>query len=48
MIIERRPAVVLVRDDVGDAPRDVVFLFSGGEDRGGRGGCGGRRRHGGA
>ena len=36
MIIERRAAIMLVGDDVGDAPRDIVFLFSGGEDRVGR------------
>ncbi len=47
MIIERRPAVMLVGDDVGDAPRDVVFLFCGREDRCRRGRRG-RRRHGGA
>ncbi len=34
MIVERRPAVVLVGDDVGDPARDVVLLLGGRECRG--------------
>ena len=45
MIIERGTPVVLVRDDVGNAARNVAFLFGGGQgSHGGGRGCRGLRR----
>src|SRR6201999_622888 len=47
MIVERRPAVMLVSNDVSDPARNVIFLLRGGEDRS-CGGSRGRRGHGSA
>ncbi len=47
MIVERRAAIVFMGDDVGHAPRHVIFLLGGRKHRG-SGGYRGRGGHGSA